>query len=64
MLPGGQPVTGKLYEKLIVTPSPTLPAYYNLVKRVLEEAYIDLPPEGDSTAEDFEKWVARWFGDI
>ena len=56
-------MTGKLYEKLIVQPSPTLPAYYNLVRRVLEEAYIDLPEEG-SDGEEFEKWVTRWFADI
>ena len=56
-------MTGLLYEKLIVQPSPTLPVYYELVRRVLEEAYTDLPKEG-SEGREYEKWVARWFADI
>jgi len=52
-------MTGLLYEKLIVQPSPTLPAYYNMVKRVLQECRED--------REDFihkKLWFEKWFGDM
>ena len=63
MLHGGQHVTGKFFEKLVIATIPTVTEYHETIRAVLEEAYSDLPVENSDVAE-YEIWITRWFGDI
>ena len=55
---------GLLYEKLIVQPSPTLPVYYAMVRRVIEEMKEDFPTRSSYDFGDrlYDEWYEKWFG--
>ena len=56
---------GLLYDKLVVMPGPaTFPAYYQLVKRVVEEMREEFPSESSHDFGDglYDDWFEKWFG--
>ena len=56
---------GLLYDKLVVMPGPsTFPAYYMMVKGIIEEMKAEFPHEDcyDWGSQRYEEWFKKWFG--